>query len=1000
MAVPETYPGYCLRSLVGDCPFGINCRKSHDIQWCECGLIIKCKNYRPHVRGKRHALLLYKARQDAQAESSRGSSDSSPQGRSGSAANGATNTPAPKFCEQCRKNVPAAEYDDHTEDHRRKQRQAEIQAALEEAEQDKEGVLVECKTGIDFGILEAESAVEYTITIENTNPRSGVSLQSCRMRSSNRGDEHGKKFSARLKGKSKFIKQGVLRTLSILMHPSYAGHYEDTLELVFFHLELRRTFVITRRICGTVGSREDHEQLKPKEPYAKKKLTLFRPDGNVIPSIRPPVWTRIKWAQGLPKYPVPKPLIEAAFGPHSHNSNAVRAAVKRWMPSAFNPVTYGSWFQALVYLEEEQSRLLLDMYSLENVELKANHPRYDLEVKGLAENRPSVLVGDYILVSHTDTADDGTRRNWFEGRVHNVLLNRVSLRFGEEFSVYKGNKVDVKFVLNQLPYRRMHHALSNSFRPARLLFPGPEHLRGARRVTQAQINMISPINRLLREDDEQMETVAAILNQKPGSIPFVLFGPPGTGKTVTIVEAMQQLLLLNPDVRILACAPNNSAADLLAQKLTNLGRQAVFRLNALSRKHDDLPKSLREFALINENKVFSVPTLEEMKKYRVVVSTCISGGIPASLGLKRGHFTHIFIDEAGQGKEPEIMVPIKSIANDETNIILAGDNKQLGPVVHSQLAGNLGLRVSYLARIMDREIYDLKNGGSGVTIVKLVKNFRSHPSILQFSNTHFYNSELQPCGDAALTRSLENYEELPRKKFPVIFHGIIGKDDREASSPSFFNIDEATQVKKYCLSLISNRKNSIRAEDIGVITPYHAQRCKILDLLRKDFRMQDIKVGSVEEFQGQERRIIIMSTVRSNTNYVTSDIKRSLGFVANARRLNVAITRAQALLIVIGNPIVLSLDPLWRELLNYIHINGGWEGKQLDWNPEEAVSAEARFAEDRRTNAEREAEETIQRLKAMIVQRHEDSDLEIDFDDDDDDDEAAAFERPIIRESE
>ena len=148
-----------------------------------------------------------------------------------------------------------------------------------------------------------------------------------------------------------------------------------------------------------------------------------------------------------------------------------------------------------------------------------------LEVKGLAENRPSVLVGDYILVSHTGTGDDGTPRTWYEGRVHNVLLNRVSLRFGEEFSTYKGTKFDVKFVLNQLPYRRMHQALSNSFNPARLLFPGPEHLRGAKRVTQAQIDMIVPINRVLRDDDEQMETVAAILNQKPGSIPFVLFGP-------------------------------------------------------------------------------------------------------------------------------------------------------------------------------------------------------------------------------------------------------------------------------------------------------------------------------------------------------------------------------------------------------------------------------------------------------------------------------------------
>ena len=140
------------------------------------------------------------------------------------------------------------------------------------------------------------------------------------------------RFSARLKGKSKYVKYGVLRTLSILMHPSYAGHYEDTLELVFFHLELRRTFVITRRICGTIGSREDHEQLKLTEPYARKKLTLFRPDGNIIPSIRPPVWTRIKWAQSLPKYPVPEPLIAAAFGPHSNNPNAARVAVKRFMP--------------------------------------------------------------------------------------------------------------------------------------------------------------------------------------------------------------------------------------------------------------------------------------------------------------------------------------------------------------------------------------------------------------------------------------------------------------------------------------------------------------------------------------------------------------------------------------------------------------------------------------------------------------------------------------------
>ena len=178
------------------------------------------------------------------------------------------------------------------------------------------------------------------------------------------------------------------------------------------------------------------------------------------------------------------------------------------------------------------------------------------------------------------------------------------------------------------------------------------------------------------------------------------------------------------------------------------------------------------------------------------------------------------------------MVPILSIADSKTNVILAGDNQQLGPICHSDLAKSLGLKTSYLARIMDREIYNLDTG-RGITyvycfrasctkanamsfffffplsIVKLVKNFRSHPDILQFSNEQFYNSELQACGDRALVHSLDNYEELPKKQFPIIFHGIIGKDEREASSPSFFNIDEATQVKKYVISLLGNRKNRI-----------------------------------------------------------------------------------------------------------------------------------------------------------------------------------------------
>ena len=87
-----------------------------------------------------------------------------------------------------------------------------------------------------------------------------------------------------------------------------------------------------------------------------------------------------------------------------------------------------------------------------------------------------------------------------------------------------------------------------------------------------------------------------------------------------------------------------------------------------------------------------------------------------------------------------------------------------------------------------------------------MKNFRSHPDILKFSNDHFYKSELKTCGNPAMIHSLENYEELPKKRFPIIFHGIVGKDERESKSPSFFNVDEVTQVKKYCMSLLSDKK--------------------------------------------------------------------------------------------------------------------------------------------------------------------------------------------------
>jgi helicase MOV-10 len=104
-----------------------------------------------------------------------------------------------------------------------------------------------------------------------------------------------------------------------------------------------------------------------------------------------------------------------------------------------------------------------------------------------------------------------------------------------------------------------------------------------------------------------------------------------------------------------------------------------------------------------------------------------------------------------------------------------------------------------------------------VRIVKLVKNWRSHSAILEFSNLMFYNGELKPSSDPVLTHSMLNSDTLVTKGFPLIFHGITGRDEREASSPSFFNVGEASLVKKYCGDLIYGRKPSVRTcSDPGI----------------------------------------------------------------------------------------------------------------------------------------------------------------------------------------
>ncbi|KAI0316096.1 P-loop containing nucleoside triphosphate hydrolase protein, partial [Amylostereum chailletii] len=508
----------------------------------------------------------------------------------------------------------------------------------------------------------------------------------------------------------------------------------------------------------------------------------------------------------------------------------------------------------------------------------------------------------------------------------------------------------------------------------RFLFPAAHDVRplvGGYEDVKRELRLINP---LLETDERQLETVVSILRQAPGSVPFIVYGPPGTGKTVTIVEAILQLLRADTSRNILVCAPSNVATDVLTERLAGGGLTTadMLRLNAFSRDiGTDCSDAVKTFthACADADDVYAVPPLAQLVRYRVVLCTCSSASLLQTSGVPRGHFSHVFVDEAVYADEPTCVIPIKAVADEFTQIVLAGDPNQLQPVVMSNTAGK-GLKRSYLQRLMSmKDIYGLPQQ-HGQTIVKLVRNRRSHPRIIAWSNKMFYEDELRAHADPVVVHSLLGSTLLPNKKFPVVFHGIKGEEKRSVSS-SVFNVEEASLVKKYCKTLTEGPEHRVLAKDIGVVAPYKAQARRIRRLL-KNARLKDVVVGSVEQFQGQERKVIIISTSRSSVDKEDAkavEAKKSIGFIGEGRRMNVAFTRAKSMLVVIGDPNALGVSPLWRFFLNFVHRNGGCKGRPLGWKADEGVKLPDYVKEDVPLDQRAHGEEFMGGVRSYILRQ-------------------------------
>ena len=477
---------------------------------------------------------------------------------------------------------------------------------------------------------------------------------------------------------------------------------------------------------------------------------------------------------------------------------------------------------------------------------------------------------------------------------------------------------------------------------------------------------------------EQMLAVEqAVFGKRIGkegwSAPCIIFGPPGTGKTKVIVEAVIQSLLTTPDPYLLLCAPSNSAADVLAsrlsksfsslagrlrscppvwlranrddgghavshaeeQKLENFLAAPMLRLNPTSRPVGEVPAELTKFCF-QEGNYFATPPAARLMRYRIIVCTCgstrllLEANLPCFLNNYHGgtesHFSHVMIDEASQALELEALLSL-TFASKKTSIVVTGDHKQLGPIVRSDFCRNFGLGKSLLERkIMEStrntgEYWGTHAQPANMSVVQLVRNYRSHGALLSLPSSLFYDSKLEEHGEKNETHALTHLKDLRRENFPLLFVGLKSAHEHEVDSPSFFNIVEADKVCQLVASLLDQDRTTssgprrITTDDIAVITPFRKQVLKLRFMFRK-LNLGTVRVGSVDDYQGQEELIVIISTVLGSAGGPALNAS-SRSLMASSRRFNVAITRAKALLIVVGDPNAVFEDDCWRELLKY-----------------------------------------------------------------------------------
>ncbi len=505
---------------------------------------------------------------------------------------------------------------------------------------------------------------------------------------------------------------------------------------------------------------------------------------------------------------------------------------------------------------------------------------------------------------------------------------------GQLIDVQSAENIGVQLFFDETSYKTMFNALDRVMKAKGRL----GYLRDLfYSQQQAETYSFPPIH-FSYLNRTQEEAVNKVLRAKDVAI---VHGPPGTGKTTTLVEAIYETL--RRENQVLVCAQSNMAVDWISEKLVDRGinvlrignptrvndkmlsftyerrfeshpdydllwaiRKAIRQLRAQRRHRDDKYHQKLEHLKERATELEVRINAQLFSEARVIACTLVGS---ASHLLERQKFGTVFIDEAAQALEAACWIPIRRVSR----VILAGDHCQLPPTIKSFTALKAGLGKTLMERIVE-------NKPEVVTLLKM--QYRMNEEIMRFSSDWFYGNQVESAPEVKFRSILDldipmtwidtSQFELPEDSGFSFKETFVGE--------SFGRINKAEAeltllVLEQYFEKIGKARILDERLDVGVISPYRAQVQYLRRLMKnkeffKPYRHL-ISVNTVDGFQGQERDIILISLVRANDD-------GQIGFLSDLRRMNVAITRARMKLIILGDASTMTRHPFYKKLYEYI----------------------------------------------------------------------------------